>query len=79
MDGIDYEAIWFRAVLIHLPPYRNIQVGELKLTGVALVAALDYADVVKYLRGETATADQVRVEMSIIIDPFDRVVSSYPW
>jgi hypothetical protein len=35
--------------------------GELKLTGAALVAALDYADVVKYLRGEVATADQVCV------------------
>jgi len=34
--------------------------GGLKVTGAALVAALDYMDVVKYLRGEVATADQVR-------------------
>lgn len=41
--------------------------GERKLTGAALVAALDYEDVVKYLRGETATANQVRLWMGLLM------------
>lgn len=38
------------------------------MTGAALVAALDYMDVVKYLRGEVATADQVRACCGLGVD-----------